>query len=600
MKNLKYLVLLLPLLIGISAFGQEATFTASVSKNPVGLNENFQLTFTLQNGDARNFKAPSLADFSILSGPNQATSISLSNGASSRTISFTYILQPKSIGKFTIGSAIVDAGGKVFNSNKIPFEVVKGNAPAANNGNKGNQGNVQEQIKDNLFLRASVDRSEVTQGEQVTVTYKLYTRLQITNTGFNKDPSFNGFWKQDLETVQALNFQQEVLNGVKYSVALIKKVALFPQRSGDIDIEPMGLTSMVRTQRQSRSIFDIFDSYQDIKFDYESNKLKIKVKPLPTADKPLDFNGFVGDLSMDVVLDKKESKTDDPITVSIRFNGKGNMKVIEAPKLDLPSDFDIFDAKLTDKPNKNTNVVSGARNYDYLVIPRRPGVFKLPPISVSYFDPASGKYKTLKSQEYALTITGEASKATGTQNYNGVSKEDVQLLGQDIRYIKNGSRGMHKKQGRFFGSWAFAGMYAAPFALFLVLLAYRRNKEQMNSDTVMVRKRGASKAATKRLKEASTKMEARDTKGFYDELIKAIWGYLGDKLNIEPSVLSHDTAQQALIARNVAPELNTRVFKFISDSEMALYAPGAIGGTMESHYEEAKEIIDRLEEGLGK
>lgn len=607
MKSCRYFTLLLLLLVGLDALGQDASFTATVSKNPVGLNETFQVTFTLENANGGNFRPPSFSDFNVLGGPNQSTSMSYVNGSMSQTIAFSYYLQPKNLGKFTIGSATITAGGKVYNSNKIPLEVVKGSAPAqSNNSQNGGGGNtnanLQAQLKDNLFVKATVDRSEVYVGEQVTVTYKLYSKVQIGNTNLTNDPSFTGFWKQDIESPQALNLQPEVYNGTRYNSAIIKKEALFPQHSGDLEIDPMGLTSVVRVQvnRQSRSFFDdFFGNYQDVKYDYESNKLKIKVKPLPTVNKPLDFSGFVGSLGMEVVLDKKETKTDDPITISVRFNGTGNLKALEAPKIELPNDFDIFDPKLTEKP-KSSTTIGGSRTYDYLVIPRRPGTFKLPPITLSYFDPTSEKYKTLTSGEFTITVTGQPSKSSSTGGITGVSKEDVQLLGQDIRYIKTDSGGLHKPQGNFFGSWAFAGLYGAPFLLFIGLLAYRRREEKLNSDTALVRKRGATKAAIKRLKTAKTKLDSNDSKGFYDELAKGMWGYLGDKLGIDPSALNHETAKAAMVERNVPMDLLGKTFRIISDCEMALYAPSAVSGTMGSMYEEARELIDQLEEALGK
>jgi hypothetical protein len=582
-----------------SLFSQEIVFRTTLNKNRVVLGETFQLTFTLENADGRKFTPPSLDDFYVVGGPNQSTNMQFINGSMSRSLSFSYYLQPKKEGTFSIDPAYVEVSGRSLKSNAVSVEVVKQNAAAQSGNNQTSKPTTLEgQIAENVFVVMVLDKNEVFQGEQVTATFKLYTRMQIGNVTFSKVPAFSGFWTQDLENVQNLQFTKEVYKGVQFDVATLKKVALFPQRPGDLDIDAMELETVVRVQSKGRqrSIWDdFFATYQDVPFKMQSNKAKVKVKALPNTNKPNSFNGVVGAFNMEVKLDKTETNVDDPITLSIKISGDGNIKMIEKPMLDLPKDFDVFDPKTNESVTKRNNNVTGYKTFDFLLVPRRPGSFKVPSFSFSYFDVNKKNYVTHNSPEFTIKVTGQASTAT-SQQVIGIKKEEVELLGEDIRFIKSTAT-FQQKNNAFFGTASFTGAYVTPFILLIGLLLYKRRDDELKSNTTLLKKKQATKVAGKRLAEAKKHLQVNDKKKFYDETAKALWGYLSDKLNIPQSELSKETASAALFNKGVTVETNKRIFDVIEDCEMALFASVA-GGSMDSIYSNAENIINELESVL--
>jgi hypothetical protein len=581
-----------------SAFSQEMVFRATFSKNRVVMNETFQITFTLENADGKNFTPPAFNDFYKVGGPNQSTNMQFINGSMSRSVSYSYFLQPKKEGTFTISPATIEVQGRSLKTNSVTVEVVKSGV-SAGSGAQQREPSIGEQVAENVFVRVVLDKDECYQGEQITATYKLYTRMQIGNVNFSKMPQFNGFWTQELENVQNIQFTKEVYKGVQFDVATLKKVAMFPQRSGDLELEPLELETVVRVQvkNQYRNIWDdFFGSYKDVPHHMVSNKAKIKVNPLPAANKPHDFSGVVGNFKMDVKLDKTETNVDDPITLSIKISGDGNVKLLEKPAFELPKDFDVFDPKTNENVTKRGNTVTGHKTYDYLLIPRRPGEFKVPSFSFNYFDLNKKDYVRLNSPEYTIKVTGQAS-ASSTQSITGIKKEEVELLGEDIRFIHT-SATFKEKDKRFFGTTTFAGLFVAPFILFLGLFVYKKRDDELKGNKTLLKKMQAGKAAAKRMTEAKKALQAGDKKKFYDETAKALWGYMGDKLNIDASQLSKENVSTALQQKNVPPETVKKFFSIIDDCEMALYAPSLAGSNMSKTFESASAVINEMEESL--
>lgn len=598
-KKLSFTFLLSTLLFQLPFLlnAQEIVFRATLNKNKVTLNETFQLTYTIDNADGNNFKAPSLNDFYVVGGPNYGNSVKMINGSFSKSSSYTYYLQPKKEGTFNIGIATVEVNGRTLKSNSLALEVLK---TGASNGNKQQNGgsqnqSIEQQIDENVFVRAVLDKDEVFQGEQVTATYKVYTRMSIGNITFSKMPAFNGFWTQDLENVQNLQFTKEVLKGVEYNVAILKKVALFPQRAGDLDVDPMELQTTVRIQTKSnqRSIWgDFFGTYQDVPHKLQSNKAKIKVKTLPTVNKPSDYNGVVGNFKMEVKVDKNTTNVDDPITLSIKISGDGNVKMIEKPLLDLPKDFDVFDPKTNESITKRNNTVTGYKTYDFLLVPRRPGEFKIPSFQFSYFDLSKRNYVTNTSPEFAIKVTGQAS-SNNTQNITGIKKEEVELLGSDIRYIKSNAS-FNEKSTRFFGTSIFNAGYITPFFLFIGLLLFKRRDDKQKGNVTLLKSKKANKVAAKRLEAAKKHLQIQDQKLFYNEISKAIYGYLSDKLNIQQSELNKENIIESLKSKQVAIETINKIFIAIDDCEMALFA-SVSSNDMNSTYANTENIINELE-----
>ncbi len=596
--SLKLIFLIISIFHFSNSYTQEIVFRTTLNKNRVALGETFQLTFTLENADGRKFTPPALDDFFVVGGPNQSSNMQFINGSMSRSMSFSYYLQPKKEGTFSIEPAYIDVSGRNLKSNSVSVEVVKQGSAGQGSNQGGKPATLEDQIAENVFVMMVLDKNEVYQGEQVTATFKLYTRMQIGNVTFSKVPAFSGFWTQDLENVQNIQFSKEVYKGVQFDVATLKKVALFPQRPGDLDVDAMELETVVRVQskgRQRSMWDDFFATYQDVPFKMQSNKARVKVKALPNANKPNSFNGVVGAFNMDVKMDKTETNVDDPITLSIKISGDGNIKMIEKPVFELPKDFDVFDPKTNESVTKRNNNVTGYKTFDFLLVPRRPGSFKVPSFSFSYFDINKKDYVTHNSPEFTVKVTGQASAST-SQQVTGIKKEEVELLGEDIRFIKS-TASFQQKNSVFFGTALFTGAYITPFILFIGLLLYKRRDDELKGNTTLLKKKQATKAAGKRLAEARKHLQANDKKKFYDETAKALWGYLSDKLNIPQSELSKETATVTLVNKGVAAETGKKIFAVIEDCEMALFA-SVSGGSMDATYSSAESIINELESQL--
>jgi hypothetical protein len=397
------LLLLLSLFLWHSAIAQEASFTASVSKNRVAVGEQFQISFTI-NTNASNFNAPDLSNFITYSGPNQSSSMQIINGSVSQTISMNYVLAAKKEGKFTIGAASIQVGNKLLNTKPIAIEVVKGGQSApqggGNNTAKGNNSAYPEDVESNIFMRATVSKSKVYQGEQLLVTYKVYTRLNIVDNALSKAPSFNGFWSEEVPNpTRQSELHSEVLDGIQYQVAEIKKTILIPQRAGTLNIDPLEMEIVTRVKSKSRnnSFFDQFfgGGYQDVKLSIASKPVKVEVMPLPEKGRPENFNGAVGQLNIEASIKNNELKTDEGCNLTYTISGKGNLKLLEAFKLKLPADIETYDPKITDKINVSVDGVKGSRTFDYLLIPRYAGNYTIPALQFSYFDPQKGTIRNL-------------------------------------------------------------------------------------------------------------------------------------------------------------------------------------------------------------
>lgn len=586
-----YALYLLLLFTSFSSFAQSGSFTATVDKKKLSANSTLQITFTLTNADGKNFTPPSFSDFSVLSGPNQSTNMQYINGSMSRSVSFSYYLKPNKEGSLTIAPASIVVQGKMISSNSVTVEVTKAEAKGEKS-QQGGSGDIYTQISDNCFIRLTLDKREVYEGEPVIATYKLYHRVTMSDSRITQEPGYNGFWAQNMEIPEGSQFGKEILEGVEFNTSLVRKDALFPQYAGEFEIEPMELQTYVRVY----SGRGFFSSYQDYPYKFKSNALKVKVKPLPVANVPASFKGAVGVYAMEVALNKTVTKPDEPVTLTVNITGTGNIKMLELPTVSLPADLETFDPKSSEKISKKSNVVSGSKSLEYLIIPRRGGQFKIPPVEFSYFDLSKKQYVTQRSPEFIVNVEGE-STASSTPTITGINKEEVELLGEDIRYIKSGDVSWKKGNEYFLNSGIFAGLYAAPFLLFALLFAYKRREEKLSGNTVLLKNRRANKEATKRLKQAKQYLGEKNRKSFYDEITRAIWGYLGDKLNISQAALSREQVQKALEEKKIAPETIQRVFKTLDAAEMALFSPVA-EGEMSKAYDDAGEIISKLDAEL--
>lgn len=588
---------------------QGQTFSAFVSKNKVTVGEMVQLTFRLENARGENIKYPDLSDFQVLGGPSIGQTTQIVNGQMSQSFTYSFYLRPMKAGTFTIGSATVQANGETQTSDPITLEVVAGasnTTPDANvqESNPSPSKELMDEIRQSVFVRSIPSKTQVYEGEQISVTYKLYTRASLADLSLSESPAYKNFWVEDLDVGQG-QYQQEVYQGVNYRTAIIKKVILFPQRSGKLAIDPLKLETLVRVkvqnQRRPRSIFDdffddpFFGSYKDVTYEFSSGPLNIHVKPLPAQGKPAP-SVAVGNFTLSSSLDRPETETGEPVTLSIRIQGEGNLKTIQDPVLDFPPDFEVYDPKVADRSSTANNRVSGSKKFDYLIVPRNPGEYKLPILEFHYFDPEREQYRTLTSDSYVLKVTGEAQPTSVSLGNFG--KEDIELIGEDIRFIDTENTGLNTRDRSFIGSWTFWALFGSPLLLFLFFWVGFRRKEARAQDVAGTRSRKATKMAKKRLKKAGELMAQQDRRGFFDEVSKTLWGYLGDKLNLGQSELSRENVKGKLLEKGVPEGWVIRVEQLIDHCDVALFAPASDQTRMEDTYDSAQQLIIDMEQKM--
>lgn len=591
-------------------------FTATVDRNPVTVGERFQVTFSL-NGDGSDFKGPQFKGFTVLGGPAQSNNIQIVNGRMSRNLAFTYVLSADKIGEYTIESASINSGGNVLKSNPVKIKVLpetdaqKQRRQQQQQEEKSLNQQAQDLLKNNIFVVVFISKRDCYQGEEISATYKLYMNPQfqynILDNKPGKFPTFDGFWSQEIP-IDKLQFQRENYNGKIFDAAIIKQVVLFPQRSGKLNVDPYEFDFKVRLtvprKKRSNDPFDSFfddnfffgGNYRDFDYTAKSQNVVVNVKPLKDGA-PTGFNGAVGDLSMDAFLDKNATKANEPVTLRLKISGKGNLKLMTVPEVSFPPGFEVYDPKIEDNTNVSVNGVSGNITYEYLMIPRTPGTFKIPPVNFSYFDLSSQNYKTLTSKELEVRV-GKGDANSPTAIAQGVRKEEVQLLGKDIRFIKTKAGEIEKFKGSFFGTMWFWLWLLLLLILFLLLLYYMQRKKKLRADSFLLRNQKATKIARKRLSSAKQCLAGNHKEKFYEEINKALWGYMSDKLGIPNSELTRDKINEKLSEKKVKPEHIEKFMKTLDFSEFARYAPTTGDEGMSQIYNSSVEIISDLEGSL--
>ncbi|WP_448698670.1 BatD family protein [Mucilaginibacter sp. AW1-3] len=603
--SLKYYILSFLLFCTGIAFAQDLKLTASVNRNTVGTGEAFEVTFSI-SGNIERFAPPDMSGFQVVGGPNQSSSMSMINGTTTSSMSLSYDLVATREGTFTIGPATVVVNGKQYRSNPISVKVVKGQAQPQQQ--QAQQGGGQQQdvsvgrsgdIAKNLFIRAIPDKVNVYQGEQLTVSYKLYSRVMIAGNQGDKQPEFNGFWSQDIKNMnQQVSWTVETYKGVRYQVAVLRQTILFPEHSGNLVLDPLGMTFIVRQEAPPKDVMEQFfgGGYKDVKYKVESPPVTIHVKPLPEAGKPEGFTGAVGNFSFDASVDKKELKANEALNYRLKITGSGNIKLLNTLNTNFPADFEKYDPKITDTVTEKLTGVSGSRIYNYLVIPRHEGTYTIDPVKFSYFNPATERYVTLPAKPFQIKVNKGDAAATNVSSYTSANKEDVKVLGKDIRYIKD-SLDLHKENEEFYGSALYYLLLLLGPLVFIGAFAYRRWDEQNNSDVIKVKSRKASKIAAKHLANAQLQLTARNTNAFYEAISKGLYGYISDKLNIPAADLSKETIADQLKTRGVDNMLITQLTDTLELCEMARFAP-VTGISEQEVFDKTKNIINDIEEKI--
>lgn len=600
-------------------FGQ--SLKAIVRKSNISQNERFQLTFQLENVDAKSIEYPKFSGFQKIFGPqlSQQASYQNINGklTQSVTVNYTFVLVPQKTGTYSIGSAVVtDQKGKKYKSDPVKLTVSA--APAAQQGANKNasvnrQQAIEAELKQMIFLRAYVSKKKLYQGDQFVVTYKLFHAPEIVgrlnNLELEEAPGYQGFWA---EKVELKNSQPtlEVLNGRRFYVSVLKQDILIPQKAGKLKIDPLTVSMQVpiaKPRKRKRDPFDPFADLDDLfqspfgrhenyKFLTRNSAINIDVTALPGA-KPNSFNGLVGKLNLDVKLNQDSVEAGEAITLSVKYSGEGNIPKIQAPDLKFPTDFEVYDPKIKERVSRNGGKLNGYKTFEYLIIPRIPGEYEIPKIEVSYFDPKAAKYKTISKDRLALTVSGDPSLISSAKG-SGVNKEDVALLGEDIRHIRSSSGTFIQKDAAFLGSGTYWSLLIAPLFLFFGLLFYKKKLDSEKADVKGSRSRKASKLAKKRLATAQKYIKESDERGFFNEVSQVLWSYLSDKLALGQSDLSRDQISELLLEKGVEASRVEEIKTLMDHCEFALFAPSKAEVGLQGTYDEALNMIVKLEKEL--
>ena len=590
----------------IGAWADNITFTANAPEVVVS-GDQFRLSYTINSQKVRDFRAPNIKEFEVLMGPSRSTqsSTQIINGnvTSTSTITFTYILMAGKEGTYTIPGATIVADGNNYTSNSVEIKVLPPDQSAgAGSGNSRNssrnQANSGKITDKELFMMATASKTNVYEQEAILLTYKVYTQVNLTELR-GDIPDLKGFHTQEVELPNQKTWTLEHYNGRNYNTTIWRQLVLFPQQTGKIEIPSVTFGGTVSQMVASADPFDAFfngGNYVNITKNLVTPKLTINVKELP-AGKPANFSGGVGEFTLSSTISTQELKTNDAVTIKLVISGTGNMKLINTPEVGFPQDFEIYDPKVDNKFNLTRNGLAGNKIIEYLAIPRHAGTYTIPPIEFSYFDLKSQSYKTLKTDAYTLNVAkGEGNSDQVVANFT--SKEDLKVLGQDIRYIKTGDTRLTQKDDYFYGSTSYWMWYIVPLALFIAFMVIYRKQAMENANVAKVRTKKANKVATKRMKNAGKLLAEKKSEAFYDEVLKALWGYISDKLSIPVSQLSKDNIEEELQKHQVTDELIKEFINNLNDCEFARYAPGNQDEKMDKIYSSAIDVISKMENSI--
>jgi hypothetical protein len=595
--------LILPVILRAQDISVQAEYPSVVEAG-----QQFSVTWTVNEGGGE-FSAPSFDGFTKLMGPqtSYSSSTQIINGKMSHQTSYSYVyyLQSINAGKFEIAPASFILKGKTYYSEPVKIEVVSGSNQSQQNiqagGNPTQNNENVENAGGNLFLNLSVNRKDVYIGEGIVAGVKIYTKTNIAGINEIKYPAFTNFLKADIETPQLTSLRQENVNGIVYGTGLIQQFLLYPQVTGEITIDPVQITVLIQQKSgQSDPFFgDFFASYENVPKAVASKPVRINVKPLPGA-KPDDFSGIVGKLALKATLTKDSVNVNDAVNFRITISGNGNLKLAEAPALKLSSDVEVYDPKITDEIKNTVNGTSGQKTFDYLLIPRHYGDFTIPSLTYSFFNTSTGKYERLASGEFHFHARkGNEQGTPGVAVYGRVSKEDVKYLGEDIRFIRNNPGNLSKSANIIITKRSYYSLFILALLFFLSFLFIRREHIRRNADITAVRNRKAGKIAVQRLRNASDCLKRNEIDKFHEEILKALWGYLSDKLNIPVSELTRNNAIDSLKEKGIDDEKIKLLTNILDNCEYARYAPASDGSQANEIYNGTSKFISEVENSIG-
>ena len=592
------------MMVVTTALAVAQTLTASAPSR-VAVGEQFRLTYTVNTQNVSEFRAGNIPDaLEVLIGPNRSmqSSYQMINGHTSQSssITYTYIVAATKGGSFTIPAAHVIVDGKKISSNTLTIKV-SGTASSGSNSRSNDDG---EEVRDmgshisgsDLFIKVSANKKRVFEQEPILLTYKVYTLVQLTQLRGDM-PDLKSFYTQEVDLPQQKSFSIETVNGRPYRTCTWSQYVMFPQTTGKLQIPSITFEGVVVQQNRNVDPFEAFfnggSGYVEVKKKIVAPGIDIQVDPLP--QRPATFSGGVGHFNISAQLDKAETKANDPIKIRVIVSGTGNLKLIKQPIITLPADFDKYEPKVTEQTKLTAAGIEGSKIYDFLIVPRHQGTYDIPPVEFTYFDTNSKRYETAKSESFHLDV----AKGSGTSTVSDFSgQEDLQELNKDIRYIKTGDTAQHQIGDFFFGSTAYMVSIAALVLVFISLFVIFRQRAIDNANVTKMRGKKANKVATKRLKQASRLMMENKPGEFYDEVLRALWGYVGDKLNIPVAQLSHDNISQKLAERGVHQSIIDKFLGALNECEFERYAPGDPKGNMNKVYDKAMLAIEKIEEAM--
>lgn len=571
--------------------------------------DQVRLVFTVNSQDIKDFRAPSIKGFDVLMGPSrsQQSSIQIINGkrTSNSSTAFTYILLAGSPGTYTIPAASVEVNGEKVFSNAISIKVLPQDQTSGNSGNNGggsasssrSQAAGSRISANDLFITATASKTTVHEQEAILLTYKVYTVVNLRQL-YGKMPDLKGFHTQEVELPQQKTFTLEHYKGRNYNTTVWSQYVLFPQQTGKLEIPSITFDGVIAQQAVSDDPFDAFfngGGYVEVKKKITTPKVVINVQPLPA--KPAGFSGAVGEFKLASSINATDVKTNDAVTIKLTLSGTGNMKLIGTPEVKFPQDFEIYDPKVTDDYKLTNSGLTGTKTFEYLAIPRHAGNFTIPAVEFTYFDLKSNSYKTLKTEAYNLKVAkGQGNADQVISDFT--NKESVKMLGKDIRFIKLGSTSLRPKGDFFFGTVGYNLWYLIPLLLFVVFAVIYRQKALENANVAKVKTKKANKVATRRMKLAGKLLAENKKNEFYDEVLKALWGYISDKLSIPVSQLSKDNIEAELTNYGVQEALITEFIGVLNECEYARYAPGNENEAMDKVYSASVEVISKMENSI--
>lgn len=583
--------------------GQDISVTADYPE-VVRVGQQFSISWTVNTGGGE-FLAPSFEGFYKLMGPqtSYSSSTQIINGKMTRETSYSYVyyLQAVKEGKFVLSPATFTLKSKTYSSDSLRIEVI-GTGTSQQNAAGAITRDDKDQVQtsgDDIFINLSLSRKEVYMGEHIVATVKIYAKVDISGINEVKFPAFNGFLKADLNTPPLTSLQRENIDGTIYGTGVVQQFLLYPQISGEITVEPVQISVLVRQKTGQADPFfgDFFSTYTTIPRAVISRAVNVRVKPLPGV-KPDDYSGVVGKLDLKASLSKDSVTVNDAITLKIILSGNGNLKLAAVPKLNLPPDIEVYDPKISDDLKSSLNGTTGQKVFEYLLIPRHYGDYKIPPVTYSYFNAASGQYEKLTTDEYRFHARKGSEQNTGITVYGGISKEDVKYVGKDIRFIESEPDKLRKTGDILLSKRSFNSIYGFAFLIFLLVLFARREHVRRNSDLTIVRNRKAAKVAKRRLTEASRCLKSGLIDKFYEEMLKAIWGYLSDKLNIPVSDLTRNSAINSLKEEGIEEEKINNLITILDTCEYARFAPSSSDTEAAAIYEGASQFIRTIENSV--